>query len=107
MAKEDTNKFGFPYKLVFALTIIWAVLAIAGGIYQITMPDMLINGIGFILSGILSAFAFYLIRRLEHYLVASIFVLVSGAATLNIGLLIIALAISYLVYANSKFFKSM
>lgn len=105
--KSDEKKFGFTYKLVFALTLVWAILAVLGGIYQVTDPDMLINGIGFILSGILSASAFYLIRRLEHYFVASIFVLVSGAATLNIALLIVAFAISFLVYSNSKFFKSM
>ncbi len=105
--KKDSDKFGFTYKLVFALTLIWAVLSILGGIYQLADSETMINGIGFILSGVLSGCAFYFIRKLEHYFVASIFVLVSGAATLQIPLLIVALIISYLVYCNSKFFKSM
>ncbi len=106
MEKKDSDKFGFTYKFVFALTLAWAVLAVAGGVYQIAGGST-IGGLGFLLSGILSAAAFYLIRKLEHYFVASIFVLVSGAATFQIPLLIVALFISFLVYSNSKLFKSM
>lgn len=96
---------GFTYKLVFVLTLAWGVVAIIGGAYNLTLNEML-QGAGFIASGVLSLLAFNLIRIREHYFIASILVLVSGAATLQIILLVFSFLLSFLVYSNAKFFKS-
>lgn len=106
-ARKNTDDWGFTLKLVYVLTIVWAVLAVLGGIYNLVDGDELAQGLGLLLSGILSGAAFYLIRKREHYFVASILVLVSGAATLQILLLVFAFILSFLLYSNAKFFKSM
>ena len=100
--KDDA---GFTYKLVFALTLVWAVIAIIGGVYNLAVSVWL-QGAGLIASGVLSLVAFNFIRIREHYFVASVAVLVSGAATLQIILLIFSFFISFLVYSNAKLFKS-
>ena len=100
--KSDT---GFTYKLVFVLTLVWAVIAVAGGVYNLATCPWL-QGLGLVASGALSFVAFYLIRIREHYFIASIIVLVSGAATLQIVLLVFSFFISFLVYSNAKLFSS-
>ena len=100
--KSDT---GFTYKLVFILTLVWAVLAIVGGVYNLAVSSWM-QALGLLVSGALSCFAFYLIRLREHYFIASIVVLVSGAATLQIILLVFSFFVSFLVYANAKLFSS-
>ena len=95
----------FTYKLVFVLTLVWAVIAVAGGVYNLATGPWL-QGLGLVASGALSFVAFYLIRIREHYFIASIIVLVSGAATLQIVLLVFSFFISFLVYSNAKLFSS-
>ena len=52
------------HKLVFVLTLVWAVIAVAGGVYNLATGPWL-QGLGLVASGALSFVAFYLIRIRE------------------------------------------
>ena len=105
--KKDKGEgdIGLLTKVVSVLVIAWAVLALAGGVYNLAYAYYL-QGAGFLASGVLSVIAFMFIYRRENRMLASILVLLSGAASLNIALLIISLAVSYLVICCKPDFKS-
>lgn len=103
--EKDDGDIGLLTKAVSVLVIAWAVLALAGGVYNIAYSYYL-QGAGFIASGALSAVAFMFIFRREKRMPAALLVLFSGAASLNIPLLIISLGVSYLVLCCKPDFKS-
>ncbi len=102
--KEDGD-IGLMTKLVSMLVVAWAVLALAGGVYNLVCLYYL-QGAGFLASGVLAAVAFNFIRLREKRMLAAILVLLSGAASLNIALLVVSLAVSYLTMCCKPDFKS-
>ncbi len=92
-------------KIVCVLVLAWTVLSLAGGVYNLVYGNYL-QGAGFLASGVLCAVAFMFIFRREKRMMASLLVLLSGAASLNIPLLLISLAVSYLTMCCKSDFKS-
>ncbi|MCQ2079681.1 MAG: zinc ribbon domain-containing protein [archaeon] len=103
--KKGDREGGITLRLAEVLTIVWGVLAVLGGVWNLATGN-LIQGAGFLASGFISCVAFMFIRNRERCLIASLIVIISGAASLNIGLLIISVVISFLVYSNLQYFKS-
>lgn len=102
--KSDGDRVGILYKLVFFLTLAWAVLAVSGGFYNLYVGNLL-QGAGFLASGLLSAVSFFMILHRERRTLAGVIVLISGAASLNIALLVVSFAVSYLVMCCKPDFK--
>ncbi len=96
---------GLLTKVTSVLVVAWAVLALAGGVYNLACGYYL-QGAGFLASGMLSAVAFMFIYRREKRMPAALLVLLSGAASLNIALLVVSLGVSYLTMCCKADFKS-
>ena len=103
--KEEMEGTTTLYKIVFVALIAWALLSLAGGAYSLYTGHWL-QGAGFLASGVLTVVAIMLFYRRENRMLCSILVLISGAATLQIPFLIIALIVSYLVMCNKPDFSS-
>ena len=103
--KSEGEETGTLYKVVHIAVLAWAVLAVSGGAYNLYLGNW-IQGAGFLASGILAAISTMLIYNREHCMPAAILVLISGAATLQIPLLVISLGVSYLVMCCKQYFKT-
>lgn len=103
--KKEEDDTTFLYKLSFALALIWAILAVLGGIANLADGEYL-RGAGFVASGVVSALAFMLIRSRERNMIACLLIIVSGAATLHIPLLIVSVLASLTVYFSGTCYKS-
>lgn len=102
--KSEGEETGTLYKIVFVLTLGWAILSTAGGFYNLYLGNWL-QGAGFVASGLLSAVSFFMILHRERRTLAGVIILISGAASLNIGLLIISFVVSYLVMCCKADFR--
>ena len=103
--KDEGDRTNAVYKIVLIALFAWAVLSIAGGAYNLYLGNW-IQGVGFLGSGILSAVAAMMFFRREHCMLCAILILISGAATLNIPLLVISLGVSYLALCCKQYFTS-
>ena len=102
--KEEGERTNTVYKIVLIAVLAWAVLSLAGGAYNLYVGNW-IQGAGFLISGVIAAVAGMFVYNREHCTLASILVLISGAATFQIFLLIFSLGVSYHVMCCRQFFR--
>lgn len=101
--KKDDDDTNFAYKAVKILTLIWAVLAVIGAVFNMVQGE-LIQGVGLLVSGILSGLAAYLVMNRRNHGICWLLIILSGAATLRIELLLVGLVISLLAFSLKPYF---
>ncbi len=103
--KDRGDDTGPLFKIVFIAIIAWAILSVAGGAYNLYLGNW-IQGAGFLMSGIVAAVAAMFLYRRERRMLCALLVLISGAATFQIALLVVSFGVSYLVMCCKQYFSN-
>lgn len=102
---SETDGTTYIFSFINGLLLLWAVIAVLGGIWNLVSGEAL-QGAGLVASGLICGIAFYLMRNRQHHGICWLLVLVSGAATLQIPTLVVGVGMAFLVYLCKPYFGS-